>query len=317
MKKIRTITTAMMLSASLLGTATYALTPGEGPEKVESGEISTEAQGINGNTPSVEDKDQMSAEEASASAGLEAANAAKETDRETKRDKKKSDSSSTNWLGIIALVVGAGGVAIGMTNRKSLENLDKNNKELKNSSAKSFEEMKGRIDGLQQELANAQQTIARQNSNLAALRKAQASLSANMSPSYDQQTVSASETPAQHYQAAAPAASQQAAPQTIRIYCGAPNGGVFTNTSRTSSNKTLYIITYNPGDATSTYSFVDTRDGAMLAARSISDFLEPGCVVSGTKNPNFTKVKTIKPGTVRRQANGCWAIEEKAIVELI
>lgn len=310
MKKIRTITIAVMLSASLLGTATDALAQIDEPEKEETSEPA--APGLQGNTSESQEGDQMTAEEKSASDALKADKTSEYPGKKTKREKKSSDSSSADWWGIIALVVGAGGAALGVTNRKSLENIDKNNKELKASTNKTISELTGRIANLEQNLSNARQMTEKLDREIANMRKA--TLNTNMNSSF----APTQEAPAQHYQPAAPSSmpQQQPSQQTIKFYCGAPKDGVFTNTSRTPSNKALYVITYD-GETPSKYSFADTPEGAMLAARSMTEFLEPGCVISGAKNDNFRKVKTITPGTVRRQGNGCWVIENKAVVELV
>lgn len=305
-----------MLTASLFGTTTYAFTQAE--EKLNDQLPATEAEGgIQAANKPTDGEDIPSDEEKQATEQLDRQKRAERDEKKSDRNNRKPDKTPISWVSILALVVGAGGVAMGVTNRKSLVNLDNKNKDLKNSTAKSLTEITGRIDAIQQDLAAARQKIDRQEKEINNLRLTQNNLKASMNSPLDIQGSPLTDASVQNYQAAATIAPQQPAQQTIKLlYCGAPKDGVFTNPSRTPTNKALYVITYT-GDIPSHYSFVDTREGAMLAARSTSEFLDPGCVISGAKNPNFTKVKTINPGTVRRSQNGCWVIESKAVVELV
>ena len=103
--------------------------------------------------------------------------------------------------------------------------------------------------------------------------------------------------------------------EPMNLYCEVPLEGVFKNLSRIRSSKSLYYITYN-GGVIGRYSFIDDRDCAMAAARSISYFLDPGCEIYESQKNAFSRVRTITPGTVRKTSKG-WIIESKAVVQLI
>lgn len=102
----------------------------------------------------------------------------------------------------------------------------------------------------------------------------------------------------------------------IELYVGIPVSGNFITPSRKYlSGKSLYKI-IDKGDSTAAYEFIDNPDTVIIAKRSISRFLESGCVVQGRGVSDFNKVRTIRPGIVRKNTTG-WTIISKAIVELL
>lgn len=221
-----------------------------------------------------------------------------------------------DMLSIIALIVGVGGVAVGGFCFMNLKAVKTNFDKLKERNKKNFIEINGRIEQLQQELAGCRQKIERNQSEISMLQSAQSSMK-NVLQAFNTNTqpgVPAFGRASQRVHSTMEETNHPVQ-ETVKLYCGVPRGGVFTNPSHSQSRQSLYIIMDNGGN-TGRYTFIDDKNCAMVASRSTSDFLDPGCVISGPQDKSFSRVRTITPGSVRRSSNG-WVIESKAVVELI
>lgn len=306
MKRIRNITTALVLSMSLSGTlcAVHA----QENEELQMGKEAQIESSENTVTedPNLEEKDITAEDEQVVMENSD--------NKSDKKNKRSNENGSSNIFTIIALVLGLGGVGIGAVSFLNVKKLDEKLGKVREGYKKKFADLNGRVESLQQELALTRQKAERNQNEISKLQANQAALRNLAQQGYGQSTPTSQDT-APHYSHTGATASHQPVQAEVRLYCGVPRGGIFSGVSRTQSRQSLYVITDNGGN-TGKYSFVDDRDSAMVAARSTSDFLEPGCVISGSANPNFTRVRTITPGTVRKTANG-WAIESKAVVELV
>ncbi len=303
MKRTRSIAMALMVAISLVAFSIYA-DPTEENASPDTGiKAPVETMQSDQQQPSdVEGTDNQKKEQRDGSKA--------EQGKPKQRDPKK-DKQSAPWLSIIALILGAGGVALGGLNLKNVTTLQEKLDKLRERNKKTIPDLKGRVEFLEQELTLARKKIEKNELDISMLN---ASIKAYQH-SQDQKYNSVQDQPVQqHYQAAA-APTHQAVEEPVKLYCGVPKGGLFSNATRNQSRQSLYVITDN-GSNIGKYSFVDGRESAMVAARSTSDFLDPGCIISGNQNSNFSRVRTITPGTVRKTPTG-WIIESKAVVELI
>ncbi len=296
-----------MVAVSLLGTTTYATTP---DDEQPSGAINITSQETT-STEAPEAAPEKDMETEKEDGKKEDTRKPKRNTNSDKKDSRRTEQSSISWLSIFALVLGAGGVAIGALNLKNVNTFNSKLDKLRERNKKTIPELKTRIETLEQELSSARKKIEQNEMHLS---RVDASMKAQAQSSYEQNTHFSQEQPVQqNYQPSVkPTHSVQ---EPVKLFCSMPRGGVFTNATPNKLRQSLYVITDNGGNVAQ-YSFVDGRDSAMVAARSTSDFLDPGCIISGNQNPNFTRVRTITPGTVRKTPNG-WAIESKAVVELI
>lgn len=300
MKRIRSIATAFIVAISLFGTYSYA-NPSE--------DMPSSEEGISASQESAESAKQQDDFEQNDNIAQDNQNKSKQ---ENKRGSKAKDKQSISWLSIIALLLGAGGIALGGLNMKNVNTLQTKLDNLRERNKKTIPDLKGRIEFLEQELTLARKKIEQNQLDISRLSS---SIKATSQSIHEQKNYTTQDQPTQQYHQPSSAPMHQTAQEDVKLYCGVPKGGLFSNANRTQSRQSLYVITDN-GSNSGKYSFVDGRESAMVAARSTSDFLDPGCIISGNQNPNFSRVRTITPGTVRKTPNG-WMIESKAIVELI
>lgn len=300
MKRTRSIAMALMVAISLVAFSIYA-DPTEETTSSDTG-IKAPMETMHSDQQQRRDTDNKEQEQRGGS---------KANQRESKQRDTKKDKQSAPWLSMIALILGAGGVALGGLNLKNVTTLQEKLDKLRERNKKMLPDLKGRVEFLEQELALARKKIEKNELDISRLN---ASIRASQH-TQDQKYNSLQDQPIQqHYQPTA-APTHQTVEEPVRLYCGVPKGGLFTNATRNQSRQSLYVIIDN-GSCVGKYSFVDGRESAMVAARSTSDFLDPGCIISGNQNSNFSRVRTITPGTVRKTSTG-WRIESKAVVELI
>lgn len=99
------------------------------------------------------------------------------------------------------------------------------------------------------------------------------------------------------------------------LYVGSPRDNVFVGSRRTfTPGQSLYQIN-DRGAATAEYSIANRKEAIMVALRSITDFIEPGCSIDGEPSMYPSSIITITPGIVRRNGNS-WIIEKKATVKI-
>lgn len=306
MKKIKNIAVAVMLVMSMLGSMAYAK-PGEESQTEQTIQVPEDISV--GNVNEVNSEDAVVLQESSESSKM------KPKDKTQNRNKGK-EKNPVNWISVIALLLGIGGVAIGVLNLISIKNLQSFFNKSKDKNKKNFKDIEGRLEAIKQSLELSRQKLEKYENELYRLNT---ELSANKAVNQTlqgQPSPNATEYSSEHFRSSSvKAAPRQNESTPISLYCGVPRGGAFSNISRNQTSQSLYVISDNGGN-TGTYSFIDGRSSAMVAARSTSDFLVPGCIISGNQNPNFTRVRTITPGVVHKTANG-WVIDSKAVVELV
>lgn len=300
MNIIRNISIALMLGMAFLNTTTYAKSVADDELPGMATTLGNEGEG--GQSKETEDSDKGGNNEESS----------KKTGSDSKSDSKKS----IDLLSVIALIVGVGGVAFGGFCFMNLKTLQTTFDKLRERNKKNFKELSGRVEQLQQETAVYRQKLERNQSEISMLQSAQSSIK-NVLQSLSSQSGGSVYSQAQASQRAHSSISEsyQPAQESIKLYCGVPRGGVFANPSHTQTRQSLYQIIDNGGN-TAKYAFIDDQNCAMVASRSTSDFLDPGCVISGPQDKGFSRVRTITPGSVRKSSNG-WVIESKAVVELV
>ncbi|MDE5791773.1 MAG: hypothetical protein K2H96_11175 [Muribaculaceae bacterium] len=249
--------------------------------------------------------------------GQEAINESRSHRRGTRSENSdKKEKSSTSGISIIALLLGAGGVGFGVFNYKKLNALRAGFNKYKNNSKKEKKNIEERIDALQQDIDLSRHKIEQNMGEIASLQSMGARNKASEQTTSPQRTSestgNASEQPRRAYENVA---QNQHVHEPEILYCGVPTGGVFTNISKIKNRQSLYVIT-DKGGNTATYTFLDDPNTAMIAARSKTEFLDPGCVISGDQNGSFRSVRTIHPGVVQKTATG-WRIISKAEVKLV
>ncbi|MDE5997192.1 MAG: hypothetical protein K2G77_03165 [Muribaculaceae bacterium] len=305
MKTIRKIAVIGIVVMSLFVSAAYA-SPEEEVQTENTIQVPEDIPGMN--VGEVNDEDELPQVQADNSEMVQKANAGKANNRKEK--------NSVNWISIIALLLGAGGVAIGALNLINIKNLQSNFFKAKDKNKKNFKDFDGRLEAMKQSVELSRQKNERYEREILRLQTELSSNKAALQTTLGQQNLQVKDYSAEHaHTPYAAAASRQSVSESVTLYSGVPRGGVFSNISRSQTTQSLYVITDNGGN-TGTYSFIDGRSSAMVAARSTSDFLDPGCIISGNQNQNFTRVRTITPGVVHKTANS-WAIDYKALVELV
>ncbi|MDE5886017.1 MAG: hypothetical protein K2H46_00335 [Muribaculaceae bacterium] len=306
MKKLRNLAVAVTLVISMFVSAAYAQ-PEEENQTENTIQVLEDISGGNVNESNGEDvvDSQKSSEHAKMYS--------KDKAIDGKEGKEKN---SINWVSVIALLLGIGGVAIGALNLLSIKNLQSYFNKTKDKNKKNFKNIEERLEAMKQSLELSRQKIERCENDILKLKT---ELSANRAASqsvYVQQSPHATDYSTEHPRTPyGSVGARQTGSDPVSLYSGVPRGGVFSNISRNQTTQSLYVITDNGGNS-GTYSFIDGRSSAMVAARSTSDFLDPGCIISGNQNQNFTRVRTITPGVVHKTANG-WVIDSKAVVELV
>ena len=293
-----------MLSMASLNTMTYAKTI-----------VDIELPGNEGNIPNENETNIPNEDEIAPSIEEDSKNDSNEKARTEFRSKAKSDSKkSIDWLSIIALFVGVGGVAFGGFCFMNLKALQSNFDKFRERNKKNFKELNGRIEQLQQENATYRQKIEKSQMDISMLQAAQSSIK-NVLQSLNSQSGETGYSQSSQRVHSSMGGTNQPIQETVRLYSGVPRGGIFAKLSPTRQNESFYMITDNGGN-TAKYTFIDDKNCAMVASRSTSDFLDPGCVISGPQGRSFSRVRTITPGIVRKSSNG-WVIESKAVVELV
>lgn len=228
----------------------------------------------------------------------------------------KNEETSTCWFSIIALLLGAGGVGFGVFNYKKLNDLQSDFDKYKDKSKKGRKNIEERIDALQQDIDLSRHKIEKNMGDIAALQSMgvihKATEQTTSPQRISEPTCNVSEQPRRVYESVP---QNQSVREPEMLYCGVPSGGVFTNISKVKNRQSLYVIT-DKGGNTATYTFLDNPDTATIAARSKTDFLDPGCVISGDQDGSFRSVRTIRPGVVQKTTTG-WRIISKAEVKLV
>ena len=250
------------------------------------------------------------------SAPMEGVDDASQSSQTVRIPSKKSEKKqSSNLLSIVALLIGLSGSAVGGMAFLKVNKGEEELKKLRDAYAKDKEAMKAQISNLNNSVSNIKLTLSDVKSELSRCISIQNSVNYGQDNVRDNITEESYVEKLVDSQTNTQNRSQLSAP--FKQYFGTPNQGVFSNPSQNYvAGKTLYYVQGNTGDHIASYFYMDNTEAAFIAARSISRFVEIGCVIRGEIRNNFSKVVTVKPGTVVRTSFG-WKIETKAVVELV
>ena len=244
--------------------------------------------------------------------GVDSESQSPRLERAEKAGESRSSSSSTG-LTIVALVIGLGGCAIGGFSFIQLRKHEEKFRKFQENAKRDMKILKSEIDDL-----------AQQNTSLTkSLREVRTSLIAPVGVSKKTSAETAKTAVKSPTQGTSKSQQQvlrpvvQEKPRPIKpIYMSFPANGVFTGGATTySPGRSLYVIEDNGGNSAK-FRFIDDTTAATIAARSLSTFLESGCIIRGDSDISFSKVKTLSDGEVIKTPVG-WRIERRAEVELI
>lgn len=226
----------------------------------------------------------------------------------------ESKASSSNWLSVVALVVSLIAISGTVMAFLKLLSLEKRLELFKDNIKKNRAEIKANLDFITGNITTLSSMVKLLDSNVQAYQLKITSLSPDTTDrTILQQSVKKNE--GTKYPTIEP--QQRTAPRPVKtLFAGAPHNGAFTKTTTTNyiSGQSLYTIDDN-GESICQYTYIDNVETAIIGARSLSSFVESGCVVNDSK-PQFKRIKTIKPGNVRRISTG-WVIVTKAVVQLL
>lgn len=229
--------------------------------------------------------------------------------RQAKGAKKES-----SILPIVALLLGISGAGIGLLTMLKENKLEERNAALKKTYEKDAAMMKSEISNLVDTVSNLKIQLADYQN---VLEKFVTSFKVSSSTPTRQPVTEAHAYSASDSTQKEKYTQPQAPVAPVKLFFGIPVQGCFTNPSTTYvPGKSLYSIMVSQGANTAQYSYIDNPDAASIASRSISRFVEVGCVIHGDIRNNFSKIVTVKPGTVSKTPSG-WKIDSKAVVELV
>lgn len=232
----------------------------------------------------------------------------------------KNDASFWNAGAIIALIAAV--IAIGLsvwlfleTSRLKVEisQLRKTNKSEISKTGGTLEKLNKELDGLKKYVLSRKSDLTQEKSS---------PLSSNPDvTSHNQRTVLKEDTSAIKTEGDAKGAPSNGNPNTppassLRtIFFGSPRSNVFSNGKGTFvPGQSLYKLQeVSPGKAE--FVFSDRREALQVALRSLSEYIESGCIIVHETGMNPTKVITVKPGTATLNGS-TWTIVTKAQIEL-
>lgn len=231
----------------------------------------------------------------------------------------KSDVSFWNAGAVIAIVVAV--IAIGISGwlfveiTKLKNVVDSLNTAGKSTSAKT----KVTLVKLQEEIENIKRQVISRPSKPVETKKETVLPSEDFIPSRQKPVISrqASSVKPQDYVKETKETPTHSASTFVSktIYFGAPKGKIFSNgKDNFVPGQSLYKLTEtSPGRAE--FVFSDRREALQVALRSISDYIESGCIIVQDSGSTPTRAITLKPGMAARSGN-YWTIVSQAQIEL-